>query len=169
MERDMQNIILFIAIAFGIATLIAGASNKVVIYYNNADFRDSFFALALLIGSFFLLQSEPFNTSYFNFIANWIVAPIAGFFGIKYTIKSFKDSIRHNRSNAIGIFIGVYKLIYIVLGVFVVFGQVNKIFDKKSSFKDVAIAGLLLSIFGVLLKAMINGERVYVSRGWALT
>ena len=169
MSSDLQNITLIIVIAFGITTLIAGASNKVVIYYNNADFRDSFFALALLTASFFLLQYEPFNTSFINFISKWIIAPVAGFFGIKYTIKCFQDSIKHNRNNTTGVFIGVYKLIFIVLGVFIVFGQINKIFDKKSSFKEIALASLLLPIFGALLRAMINGESVYLSKGWDLT
>jgi uncharacterized membrane protein YhhN len=65
--------------------------------------------------------------------------------------------------------VGVYKIIFIILVVWMVLGAISKLLEKENAAtRDFFIASILMFIAGLAMKCMINGEHVYRARGWQL-
>jgi len=170
MEDLQATIVIAIVISF-VAMLIAGTTNKIVIYFDASDFFISFMPCGSMITGLILLNIYQHEGNVdFNLLSEmqtfiWYVSisMSAIFF-----IWSIKLSIRYNRSISLGIFVGIFKMLSALLGAVVLVGQVGKIFSNDSSMKDALIAMLIFSIFIWLGKNLINGKQVYIAKGWTL-
>src|SRR3989338_3113659 len=164
MENLLITLVLLVLVGF-IALLIAGATNKVVIYYDIKDFAISFAPWGLLlitaiIASFY----EKENQEHLQVIQKimWLIGTLVAAVFFYWSIRL---SIFYNRSVSVGIIVGLFKVISALIGVLVVVSSVLKIMDKKSSMRDVMWAMLIISIFAWLGKKLINGEQVYIAKG----
>lgn len=162
----MENLItIFMVLAFAgfIILLIAGATNRVVIYFDIKDFLISLTpGIIILIAVLIADNPEMHNIKQIILIAGILIA--AGFL-----IWSIKLSIFYNRSTALGIIVGLFKVISALVGLVVIVSQILRIMDKKSSLRDVMWAMLIISIFTWIGKKLINGEQVYIEKGWILS
>lgn len=171
MEDTQSTIAILVLIAF-IATLVAGASNKIVIYYDVKDFFVSFMPWGSLLAGVVLVnifhegsESVDFSNLSGKQAVAWYTCIIAS---MAFFAWSAKLSIAHNRSVILGVFVGIFKVLAALLGVAVLIGQIEKIFSRDSDIKDMAVAGIVIGIFVWLGKKLINGEQVYLAKGWQL-
>ncbi len=153
-----MEIIIFIVIAAFIGMLIAGATNKIVIYYDVSDLFISIAPWVILLIPNFLGLVEPH--SFFWYVLNCI--------SVIFALWSIKLSIDYNRNLVLGLFVGIFKLSAALLGVLVVFDKLLTLEDKDSSASDTIKAMLVLAIVGWISKILINGEQVYLEKGWEL-
>lgn len=170
--EDLQTTVAIFALIAFVAMLIAGSTNKIVIYFDVKDFLISFMPWgSLLIGMILVNVYQHGNESVdFNNLSGmqsfvWYASLIASAI---FFIWSIKLSILHNRNTLLGVFVGLFKVLSALLGVVVLVGQVSKIFSDESSMKDAFVAMLVIGIFVWLGKKLINGEQVYIAKGWAL-
>lgn len=160
--ENLIGILMILAFAGFIILLIAGATNKVVIYYDIKDFLISLApGLSILIAVLIADNPEMHDIKQIILIAGILIA--AGFL-----IWSVKLSIFYNRNTALGIIVGLFKVISALIGVVVVVSHIFRIMDRKSSLRDVIWAMLIISIFTWIGKKLINGEQVYIEKGWTL-
>lgn len=152
-----------------IGIVIAGASNKVVVYYNFKDFMISFMSTGSMILAFVLVgvyQPEG-NASYETLTKTQESILSLGFVAaFIFFAWSLILSIKYNRNIFIGLLIGVFKVFAALLGILVLVGQVGRIFDNKASYREAAVAMLIFAVFIWLGNKLINGEEVYFSKGW---
>ena len=81
---------------------------------------------------------------------------------------SIKLSIDYNRNLVLGLFVGIFKLSAALLGLLVVFSKLLTLDNKDSSASDTIKAMFVLAIVGWISKILINGEQVYLEKGWEL-
>ncbi len=87
---------------------------------------------------------------------------------IVFFIWSIKLSIFYNRNTALGIIVGLFKVLTALLGTLAIISQIQTLRSNKSTLKDAMWALILISIFMWLGKKLINGEQVYIAKGWSL-
>jgi len=166
-DQGDQLVIAFMAIALvGVAILIGGAANRVVIYYDMSDMGNSFLAVALPVAAMMLFGAEPFHSESYNHVFQWTSAIAAGLGGAVCIFGNFASSVRNNRSIVVGLFIGVFKIAFVSISALAAIEQVSTIFNRNKSFREASIAGLVLVVIGLMAKSMVNGPRVYEARGW---
>jgi hypothetical protein len=165
---DLLTIFWIAAAIVGIGLLAAGAERRIVIYYDGTDMAVSAFAVIFPLVAWVLSDSNIFESSFLNWMVHWLVSPAIGIAGLSLMVANFKSAIRHNRSIALGLLVGLFKIVFLALTVIVIFGQISKITDERTSFGEAVFAALLLVICYVVAKAMINGPEVYVAKGWEL-
>ena len=169
MENVSSDLLVVFWLAFGavgIGLLIAGATKKVVVYYDGTDMAVSAFGVILPFVALLMFSSTSFESTAFNWIIHWLLAPIIGIVGLVCVGCSFRSACHHNRSATLGLFVGVFKVIFVALTVMVIIAQIGKMIDAKSSVKDKVLAVIFLAIIGAVAKAMINGPEVYQAKGW---
>lgn len=167
MENLQTTLVLLIIVGF-VAILIAGATNRVVIYFNTMDFIVSLAPWLTLLVTYFLFDiyakesvTEPSGIQNIIKYSGFIVAAI-------FIVASMRISVFYNKSVGIGIIVGLFKLISALLGTVVVAAQISKLFDNKTSLKGAIFAMMVISVFLWIGKKLINGEQVYIEKGWAL-
>ena len=164
LEQFTKTILLVFVICF-ITTLIAGMTNKVVIYFNFKDLFISFMATGIWFVAVFLVviystegQGDNLNTMQRNIL--YITAGIS----ILCAIFTIKQSVHHNQNIPLGLLIGVFKIITGLLFILIAFGY---LFGKSSSESEnssgmgALIIILLLGVFVWVAVKLINGEEVY--------
>lgn len=169
--QDLQTTIAVAAVIAFVAMLIAGATNKIVIYFNVRDFFVSFMPWVSILLGWALMDVYQHEgeldlnalSGIQSFILYASLTVSAMFF-----VWSMKLSITHNRSVLLGLLVGIFKILSALLGVLVLAGQVGKIFDDKSRMKEVLVASIVIGIFVWLGDKLVNGERVYLAKGWTL-
>lgn len=170
MEDLQTTIVIAVFIAF-VAMLIAGATNKIVVYFDASDFLVSFMPWgSMLLGRILLNAYQHDGVVDFNnlsgiqeFIWYASLSVSAVFF-----IWSIKLSVTHNKNIVLGLFVGIFKVLSALLGVLVLVGQVGKVFNNDSSTNEALVAMLVFGIFLWLGRKLMNGEQVYLAKGWAL-
>lgn len=164
-----------VAIAFALAVigvifLVAGAFKRVVIYYDTKDALISFAAGVFLFFAYTVINMKieitP-STSFGGKLFMWSTVGIYCLCTIASVYYVFRYAYIHNRSALLALFIGAYKIMFIMFTALVIAAQTMKALEKKSS-KDIALAALIISLFGFLTKIMINGQEVYEAKGWQL-
>jgi hypothetical protein len=169
---DLQTTIIVIVFISFATMLIAGATNKIVIYYDVKDFFVSFAPWVSVISGILLINLYHHGEeqiSFSNMTKIQLLFWYAGLvFALLFTIWSIKLSITHNKSIVLGFFVGWFKIILTLLGVVILIGQIKKIFDKDSNMKDTFLSLLIFGIFVWMGKRLINGKEVYIAKGWAL-
>lgn len=166
--ENLQVTLGLLVLVGSIALLIAGATNKVVIYFDLKDFAVSFAPWGTLLITAILLNiygkegaTEYTAIQYLILFAGSAIS--AGFF-----IWSIRLSIFYNRSTVLGIIIGLFKVFSALLGTFAIFSQFSRMTSDRVSARDVIKAAIWISILTWLGKKLINGEEVYIAKGWAL-
>lgn len=159
---DFYTFLFLMALVAFVGMLIAGATDKVVIYYDNQDFITSFMsfgslAIGFLIAAFF--EAE--------WIKNTVIA-FASLSAIYFLYNTFLLSIKYNKSLKIGVFVGIFKILASLFGTLVIASQISRIFDEKSTLKDQVIAVAIIGFLGWIGRLLINGERVYSAKGWTV-
>jgi len=169
--EDLQTTIAVAVVVAFIAMLIAGATNKIVIYFDGGDFLVSFMPWgSLLIGMILLNIYQHEGDVDFDALSGvqsfiWYASLLSS---AVFFAWSMKLSITHNRSVVLGLIVGLFKILSAFLGILVLVGQVGRMFSDESSTKDALLAMLVFGVFIWLGKKLINGEQVYIAKGWAL-
>lgn len=164
---DLYALLVMAMLVLGLGLLIAGAQNKVVIYYDWKEMLMSFLSPVLLGVALLLFKSEPFRTDLFNGLVYWIVSPAALLGGMGCAVLSFNSAIKHNRNFRLGLFVGLFKIGYAFLVVFLTMKHFGRILDHRAGLKETAPAALIVGLLVWISRAMINGPEVYERKGWA--
>lgn len=168
-SSDLAGIFLFAILAASIALLIAGGMKKVVIFYDGADFGTAAVAAVALWLADAMFISSPFSTSFFNGVWHWLAAPALALLGAAAAVRTVSSAIKHNSHLSLpaAVAVGVFKMLFVALTIFVILAQLTKAKDPETSRKDTAIALITALLAGALAKSMINGPDVYARKGWA--
>jgi hypothetical protein len=166
--EDINKIVWIIIVLLAIGLTIAGLCNKCVIYYDAKDLGVTFLGIFLPILGIVLLALNVniFDAEILNSIIRFGGGISSLLVGIWCLVKSFKYSIRHNRSIMLGLVIGIFKVAFLLFSIIAVIGYFAKVSDKKTTVREIFIVTILLLGFRAIAYAMINGERVYASKGW---
>lgn len=166
-SRLLTSIFNIVFIAVTIMTLaswvwivIAGRTNKVLVYNNSTDFFKTVgFCFGVCIGVL-IFTSSPFDYAVLNFLWNWVfgVAVLGVFFWFLWTVVLLTVKENAHLSVPVGMLLGIFKITLTALTVFIIFAQIFKALDRNTNNKDTIIA-LLTGIIAVeLARGMINGE-----------
>lgn len=176
MDDQTLKILVFAALSLFLILFILGTAKKIVVYYDGVDMALSMAPLPLLGLTGILMAAFGPQGNNLEDIKKFddltglqitiLILGILSFVGT--IIWSFKNSISYNRSVLGGLIIGVFKLVAAPLGLLVIFGFLDHIFDKKTSIKDAILSAIFLSFFIWLGKQLINGPAVYQRKGWSL-
>lgn len=160
----------WIALAvIALALIVAGARNKVVIYYDTADMGISALAILLPFIALVLTSFQPFVSPLFCWLWKWSILSIGFTAGVYYLLLSLRSAIRHNRSVLLGLFVCVFKLAFLILGFLVIYSQIGSRKDRENTLEEKFFALAIILCVVALGRAMINGLAVYQAKGWCLT
>jgi hypothetical protein len=154
--------ILFIAIFY------AGAAKKVVIYYDTKDLFISVGALITPLMIYVLLQEEKIESDTAKAIIYYIITPVLGLLSLYLLYLNFKSGVFHNKSITIGLIVGLFKLVYVVLAFAVILAQFSDAKDRRRSFGDIIVATLFVGLAIWVTSVLVNGKEVYKQKGWTL-
>lgn len=174
-DNHLKTFFILILFAFFIV-LTMGLTNKIVIYYDSKDFLISFLPWTLILLGYILVSIYQEGNESFNFnnlsvlqTSIWYICVIAS--GLAF-VWSIKLSIKYNQSKIIGVIVGTFKVFSSLIGVLAFIGSLNKIFGNDSKTtravkRQNALIGLIIMFFLVWLgRKLINGEDVYLAKGW---
>ena len=171
LEQFTKTLLIIFAVCF-VTTLIAGMTNKVVIYFNFKDLFISFmvtgiWVVAAILVGIYSTEGQGENLNTMQTIIMYITAGIS----ILFVIFTFKLSIQYNRNFPLGVLLGVFKIITGLLFILIALGY---LFGKSSSESEnsggmgALIFILILGIFVWVAMKLINGEEVYRKKEWEL-
>ena len=148
-----------------IAVLVAGMTNRVVIFADGKDLNwtlsifvvpaIAFMIAATLVPEGKELSDEP---------AAVVVTIIGGVLALIACVMTFVVSIRHN-GLVVGVIIGIFKVAAALLVGVCAIGLLGKIFSKEGGSAGSKI--LAVVVFGILLwitQKLINGDEVHARR-----
>lgn len=163
-EGGNVSTILWWLIFFGFLTiLLAGITNKVVIFYDMSDLILSFSPWIVLL--LFGFIASTFNEGFIKSATIWVFCYIIP---VLIVIASIAMSIKYNRNIIVGIIVGPFKLLFSLLGIMAFVNYLHSWFDDKRSLKNFIVAGIIFAITGWLTKKLLNGEQVYLAKGWII-
>ena len=169
--EDIQITIAIAVFAAFIITLMAGATNRIVIYFDKSDLVISLMPWATMLSAYILLHIYEHNET-LDFAALSGVQMFIWYTGLVlaaiFTIWCLKLSITHNRSIVLGLLVGFFKLLSSLLAAIFLVGQFLKMKDEKTEMKDAIAATMAIGIVVWLINKLINGEQVYLAKGWPL-
>jgi len=174
MNLEFIKIGLVIVMVAFLTLLILGFSKKVVIFFDGTDFFLSllpFFVPIIGIILMVILNSkgQAHISKFWDITTTQMVVLIITFIAeIVSVVLTFTNSIKYNRNVAIGILIGFLKFIVSILGFLLILSQVAKIMKEHSTYKQMFIATIFIGLFAWILGLLINGEQVYLKKGWEL-
>ena len=170
LDPDLVKLFYILLGVIFLGTIIAGATNKVVIFFNWSDLINTImiFISPLVIGfggmAIFQDQNGEINENTETIIIVLTIITTAFFI-----IKNLILSIRYNKSLLVGIFIAIMKTVVAILGVLILIGYVNELLDKEyKSIGQWILMVLILGFFVWLGKKLVNGQNVYSEKEWAL-
>ena len=148
-----------------IAVLLAGMTNRVVIFADGKDLNWtlSIFvvpAIAFMIAATLVPEGQEFSDE----PVAVVVTSIGGVLALIACVMTFVISIRHN-GLVVGVIIGIFKVAAAVLAAVCALGLLGQIFEKKGG--STASRLLALAVFGILLwliTRLINGDEVHARR-----
>lgn len=146
-----------------LAILIAGLTNRVVVFYDTTDFVWTLSPfLSILIGGIMAHTLAPESGDLTaSAILVWGIAVVVALYGAYMT---FAISIRHN-GLALGIVVGCFKVLSSVLAAIISLGALSKAFENSDISAGKRLLALL--VFGLMawmMTKLINGEAVYAKR-----
>lgn len=154
--------ILFIGIFY------AGAAKKVVIYYDMKDLFISIGALITPLMIYVFLQEEKIESESVKAIIYYVVTPVIGILSLYLIYLNFNNGIFHNKNLALGLVIGLFKLVYVVLAFAVILAQFSDAKDRRRSFGDIIVATIFVGLAIWVTNVLVNGKEVYKQKGWTL-
>jgi hypothetical protein len=81
---------------------------------------------------------------------------------------NFKSSVFHNKNLGLGLVIGLFKLVYVILAFAVILAQFSDAKDRRRSFGDIIVATLFVGLAIWVTSVLVNGKEVYKQKGWTL-
>ena len=170
LDPDLVKLFFILLGVIFVGTVIAGATNKVVIFFNWSDLINTImiFISPLVIGGGGMAIFQDQNGE-INETTETIIIVLAVITTAFFIIKSFMLSIKYNKSLLVGLFIGLMKTVIAILGVLIVIGYIGKLTDGE--YKTIGqwiFLGLICGIFIWLAKKLVNGQSVYSEKDWAL-
>jgi hypothetical protein len=154
--------ILFIGIFY------AGAAKKVVIYYDTKDLFISVGALITPLMIYVLLQEEKIESEMVKAVIYYVIAPTLGLLSLYLLYLNFNNGIFHNKNLTLGLVIGLFKLVYVILAFAVILAQFSDAKDRRRSFGDIIVATLIVGLAIWVTSVLVNGKEVYKQKGWTL-
>jgi len=152
-----------------ISTLVLlglAVTNRVVIFHDLVDAAWGVgMVMATAAATYLALRIQPD-------IEQGTSATVADYVGLGLFIavalccmaQTLHFAIKYNRSFAIGMFVGIFKVGAAFALALTSLGLLGRIFDSRSSRGQINSAAMLLALVGVLWFALINGERVVERR-----
>lgn len=156
-----------------IIILLFGLGHKIVIYFDSGDLVISLMPwFSIFLAFIFIEVYQPRGRSLdFNALSD--IQTYIMYAGIAisfiFSIWTIMMSITYNRSFLLGIVVGIFKIISVLLGVLILISQIFVMKDKKSTRNNFYFAALVFGVFIWLGRRLINGKRVYLDRGWKLS
>jgi len=168
-ERVAWTIFIIIALVYFVF-LMLGVAGKVVFYYDGADLFISLLPWILMFVTMMLIgvyQPDETSTDIATLTSvQKIIGTIGSIFILLFSVQTIYLSVKYNRSAMMGIPIGIFKLVSVVIGVFVLIGQIATMKDKKTRRNEFYFAMFVFGGVVWLAKKLINGKRVYKNKGW---
>tara|TARA_A100001037_G_C15042593_1_gene586227 strand:+ start:91 stop:633 length:543 start_codon:yes stop_codon:yes gene_type:complete len=149
-----------------IALLVAGMTNRVVIFANGKDlmWTVSIF-LAPVIGFVIAATLVPEGREFRDETSAVVVAGIGGVFALLSCVMTFILAIKHN-GFFIGIILGIFKVMAALLAAVCAIGLLGKIFGEQGgSFASKMFALIFFGLLLWMIGKLINGDEVYARRG----
>jgi len=148
-----------------IALLVAGMTNRVVIFADGIDLMWTVLVFgAPVIGFMIGTTLVPEGREFENETAAVVVAGIGGLVGLGGCVMTFISSIKHN-GLFLGTVIGIFKVMAALLAAVCVIGLLGKIFGKDAgSFSKRMMAAVVFGILLWMIQKLINGDEVYIRR-----
>jgi hypothetical protein len=81
---------------------------------------------------------------------------------------NFKSGVFHNKNLGLGLVIGLFKLVYVILAFAVILAQFSDAKDRRRSFGDIIVATLFVGLAIWVTSVLVNGKEVYKQKGWTL-
>lgn len=169
--NEFQVILIVLVVSAFISMLIAGANNQIVIFFDKKDFLVSLIPWGVILLGLMLVNTyEDRGSLDFKHLSvkQSLILYTSILLSVISLIWSIHLSIYHNRSITLGVLVGIFKVLSSLLATITLIAQIQKIFSDKSTTKDVLVAMLILGVFVWLGKKLINGEQVYLAKGWDL-
>ena len=170
LDPDLVKLFFILLGVIFVGTVIAGATNKVVIFFNWSDLINTImiFICPLLIGGVGMAIFQDQNGE-INETTETIIIVLTVITTAFFIIKNFILSIKYNKSLLVGLFIGLMKTVVAILGVLILIGYVNELLDDEyKSIGQWILMVLILGFFVWLGKKLVNGQSVYSEKDWAL-
>jgi len=147
-----------------IALLLAGMTNRVVVFASGGDLMWTLSIFLAPIASFVIAVSlVPEGKEFEDETVAMVVMGVGGVIAVVGCLKTIFSSIKHN-GLVLGIVIAIFKILAAVLAAVCAIGFLGKIFEDNASFASRMIG---LVFFGLLLwvmRKLINGDEVRARR-----
>jgi len=154
-----------------VVIMIAGVRDRVVIYFDKKDFWISFLPWVLYFVCVYLVTPADAQAPVdFTAPPEDMVIPLYITYAVIVLclIENTRRSIYYNRNVFLGIFIGVFKVLFSFFAVIGSLGYISRVMDSSKTFSQRAAALALFSLLQTLWAEFINGHDVYRQKGWAL-
>ena len=161
-----------ILLAMFTAAYIMAATGKLVIFYNYGDVRECGIVVVVILISILCFSVRALGTTPTRNLL-WCVC----FFSLAslsayLAFNVYRSAVAQNRSPVLGIVAGSFKLMFVVVVLALIIGNIRRYADKDRreglNKWDFLVIGLIIAFLAYLTKSMVNGERVYESKGWEL-
>ncbi len=151
-----------------ISIFYAGAAKKIVIYYDTKDLFISVGALITPLMIYVFLQEEKIESETAKAIIYYVITPVLGLLSLYLLYLNFNHGIFHNKNLSLGLVIGLFKLVYVILAFAVILAQFSDAKDRRRSFGDIIVATLFVGLAIWVTSVLVNGKEVYKQKGWPL-
>ena len=163
------NLIGFLFFGCFITIMILGMTNRVVIFSDIKDFMWTMGIILIpLVGSIVLAGVTPENTSdsyniFWTTGKEKAVTVVFALGTLGAVVMTYLNSISDN-GIVMGLIIGTFRVIASVIILFMIFGLINKFFEKDSPPGALVVVLLVTAVFGFVISRLINGGSVYERR-----
>ncbi|TIC80310.1 hypothetical protein [Crenobacter intestini] len=149
---------LYICLFVAIVLLFAGASRRVIIYFDLSEVMVSLLAVLLPVFCYIMYGSGPFENWWARTLWEFVATPLAGLFGVLFFALNFIQAWNNSGSALMALVVGVFRLFFVAFFVVIVFGQLERLEKRKASEKIGAV--LVIFLAGMLARALVNGMEV---------
>ncbi len=169
MDNQTLQVFFFLFGAIFLLLLVLGATNKVVVYFDGADFALSMVPLLSLVSAVILMGVFGPEVEQKDLTGQQIfILGLGIVISIGTAVWSVRMSVFYNKNLPFGVLVGIFKVAAATLGLLIIVGLVSRAFDSKMRLRDALWAIVLLSFFIWIGKKLINGYAVYQEKGWPL-
>lgn len=142
--------------------LVMGLKNKIVIFYDKADFGRTALTLLLGICLMFISSIERYDSEAYKQLMIWVAMPVLSLLIVVLVIRGFVLSIQHSPNTWIGAMVAVYRHLYIIIAVilFLCLVSNNENRREKGSFLSAVFTLALVGGVAYATYLLIKGHKV---------